>query len=172
MDFIRPLLFLLNILAVFTCILPWFAVLAYISRWQMRWTVDDLQNRLLAWASENGYSIIQQERPAKASLLPWVAGSGVLRWLVSPRQIPWHFDLRWRSVGICVPSLSTHVILEDRQRQHRRGTMTYFGSPMTGFWGGPIESRWEEDAKSAAPAQHTADATGADPLWDRWVDSP
>jgi hypothetical protein len=57
MELIRPLVFVLSILAAMICALPWFALGAYISRWQMRWTVVDLQNRLLAWASENGYSI-------------------------------------------------------------------------------------------------------------------
>jgi hypothetical protein len=171
MDLIRPLLYLLNFLASFVCILSWFALFAYVSRWQMRWAVDGMQSRLHEWASESGYMIFRQERPAKAPLLHRIAVSGPLPWLVSPRDVPWAFDLHWRTVGICVPTLSTFVILEDRQRRLRRGTMKYFGRPMMGFWGGLVESRWEEDTEAPVPTQQAPGAAGVDPLWDRWVDS-
>jgi hypothetical protein len=172
MDLIRPLLYILSFLALFTCGLSWFAFFAYIARWQTHWTVVDLQSRLLAWTSENGYTIIRQERPPKASLRHRIAVSGPLPWLVLPSGTPWAFDVHRRTIGICVPVLSTHLTLEDREGRTRRGQMKYFGRQYGAFWRGPVESRWEEDdVEPSAPTEQAPLLARFDPLWDPWVDS-
>jgi hypothetical protein len=171
-DLIGPLLFGLNILALSACILAWFALFAYVGRWTTRWRAADLQARLQVWAVERGFTIIEQHRPTKAEMRGRYASAWApMRWLISPKDVPWVYGLAWRASGICVTVLSTSVELRDRQRRRTRGLVTFVGSALWGFQLGPVECRWEEDVQDFSATREPARPDGPDPLWDRWVDS-
>ncbi len=125
----------------------------------------DLQSRLEAWATEMGYKIIRQERPANAQVR-----HRFFAWLFSPVDSVWVFDLYTRSFRGTVPSGSTCVVIEDRDRNVRRGRMQYIASMLGGFWWS-VDSQWTEDDDVPHPLEVMTTEPQEHPLWDSWTDS-
>ena len=78
--------------------------------------------------------------------------ASVLRLALPPSNTFWVLDLYWRSFGVCVPSCSTCIAIEDRDRNLRRGRMQYIGTMLGGFWWS-VESQWTEDDEVPPPPE-------------------
>jgi hypothetical protein len=166
-----PILIMLDLICCSVFALLWLSAIVMVNRWYVRRTIAKLQIRLETWASEAGYTIIAQERPPMGSWPHRIFVSGFFPWLFSPSGSPWKFDLHWRSFGFCVPSLSTGVVIDDRQGNRRRGQMQYLGAPLGGFWWS-IESRWKDNDEPPHSAETLPTQAWNDPLWDRAIDQP
>jgi hypothetical protein len=157
---------LLNLVFTSFCVIAWLGVIFYLWRWNALCTASDMQSRLQAWTTENGYRIVKQERPEEAPLMRRISLSGPFRlpshclWTLDPQG--WGFRQTVRG--------STCLTVLDHEGRLRRGRFELARSrllPLAAF-----ELGWDEAVDVPPLLEPVQSRPQDDPLWDPWTDSP
>src|SRR4051812_3781531 len=107
---------ILDAVCSLSCVGLWFAVLLMAIRRFHRLTATLVQERLEAWAAENGYTIVYQERPA---------GFNGFTWMCFTNDVPWAVTQSHVGFGFPAMSYSTRVTTHDVEGRSLRGTFEY-----------------------------------------------
>jgi hypothetical protein len=161
------LLSLLGMACYSVCGIMLLGLVVYVLRWNATWTRDEMQSRLQAWTSENGYRVVSQRRPKELPLLRQIS-AGPFR---LPAHSPWVYDIERRTPWKIVETFSTCLTVADSDRQTQSGRLVLvktqaFPRPAV------FETRWEGVDEEPPVLEPLPPTPENDPLWDPWTDSP